>query len=152
MKMEYAEYNESTGLSIVILQKNQNYFIGEVELHEEDADVASSYAGCHFAELKAIIKMLKYDYKEKMKEIRTLERLYKDITGLRDFHIHKYSRPVKHLRKQIKIKSEEALLIKERYEFLKASYSNIVDERLKAIRQIPKTLKQADFIKTLASS
>lgn len=135
-------YLEFSGTSIAIVRKGQNTFTATVALHDEDRDVASSFAGCQFAEIKAIIKGLKYDLAERRKELRTLEILYKDIINLRDFAALKHSQPVRFIRKQIKIKTAAVLAAKQAVEDLQADYPIMVDERLTLAREFPGILQR----------
>lgn len=52
-------YNEQDGMSVVTIEYHGNEFVGSARLHPDDAEKASKYAGCRFAEQRAYIKMLK---------------------------------------------------------------------------------------------
>ena len=60
MKFIDSDYDELTGISCVIMQHLGKKFTGEAYLHPEDTK-GSKYAGCRFAEIRAIIKALKYE-------------------------------------------------------------------------------------------
>lgn len=60
MKFIESDYNEISGISYVTVQHLGKKFTGKAYLHPEDKD-GSKYAGCRFAELRAMIKALKYE-------------------------------------------------------------------------------------------
>ena len=60
MKFINSDYDESTGVSTVTMQHLGKKFVEQAFLHPEDTK-PSKYAGCRFAEIRAIIKALKYE-------------------------------------------------------------------------------------------
>ena len=49
-------YNAETGISTAWIATDLGDFYGEAKLAPEDKDIASSFAGCRYAEMRAIIK------------------------------------------------------------------------------------------------
>lgn len=62
MKFISSSYDPETGISKVVMQHLGIKFTGTARLHPED-ERGSSFAGCEYAEIRAIIKALKYERK-----------------------------------------------------------------------------------------
>ena len=58
IKLIHSEYNEETGRSYVKIATDCGIFDGEAFLHPDDAKFASKYAGCEYAETRALIKYM----------------------------------------------------------------------------------------------
>lgn len=79
--------------------------MGKSRLHEEDKDYASSYAGCRFAEMKAIIKAYKrkvQDLKMRLKELLYFQTMLEQTKGYNEKSLE-----AKKLRKRIYLLKEE---------------------------------------------
>lgn len=63
MKFISSYYDQNTGTSYVTVQHLGKKFEGVAHTHPSEKDYASEFAGCEYAELKAIIKALKYERK-----------------------------------------------------------------------------------------
>lgn len=61
MKFIESHYNEETGFSTVIMQHLGKKFVGQAKIHPDDKENQSKYAGCEYAEIRAMIKALKYE-------------------------------------------------------------------------------------------
>ena len=61
MKFISSSYDKTTGKSQVVMQHLGVKFIGNAQVHPDEFDKASEYAGCYYAELRATIKALKYE-------------------------------------------------------------------------------------------
>jgi len=143
MRLAHASYDPETGISMVILQKGNERFTGVATLNEEDADVASSFAGCQFAETKARIKMLKTEYREEKKKYLVLKNLYKQMIQLKDFEeLYFHTPPVRLLRKQLKIQESKMNKIKDNFLYLQENYDGMVEDRLSTARQLPQVIQQ----------
>jgi len=134
-------YDEEGGLSVCYLQKGNNRYLGIASLREEDADIASSYAGCRFAEEKARIQIAKEEYKEELKILNTLNQLYERLTQLKEFDDYYKSRPVAQIRKQIKIQEQKVEEKREKRDMLITNYPDLIEKRLSTAREIPSLLK-----------
>ena len=67
MKFISSSYDEETGKSVVVLQHMGKKFKGVAHVHPNDREIASSFAGCEYAEIRAMIQALKYE-RRRMKE------------------------------------------------------------------------------------
>lgn len=84
MKFIKSYYNYETGESKVIMQHLGVKFSGKAQRHPED-ELNSNFIGCEYAEIRAIIKALKYERKlAKMKSDEAIDfvkacECYKDF-------------------------------------------------------------------------
>lgn len=80
-------YCPETGKSRAIVRSYRNeIFVGESQLMEEDADVASSYTGCYIAESKANISVIKREIQYLKSNLETLENCYKSMEQTKGFN------------------------------------------------------------------
>lgn len=75
IKMIKSNFDEETGISEVTIATDIGEFTGISKLHDEDRNISSNFAGCQYAEMRAIIKYMK-------RKIRDLDM---QIKGLTDF-------------------------------------------------------------------
>lgn len=75
IKMIKSNFDEITGISEVTIATDIGEFSGTSKLHDEDRNISSSFAGCQYAEIRAIIKYMK----------RKMHDLDMQIKGLTDF-------------------------------------------------------------------
>ena len=75
IKMIKSNFDEITGISEVTIATDIGEFSGTSKLHDEDRNISSSFAGCQYAEMRAIIKYMK----------RKMHDLDMQIKGLTDF-------------------------------------------------------------------
>ena len=75
-KLIYSNYDPETGISIARIQTPHGTFKGKARVHPKEADVASSYAGCKYAEIRAYIKYYKFLAKLKQSSIEEMTKLY----------------------------------------------------------------------------
>lgn len=61
MKFLSSTYDSEKGISKVIIKHLGLNFIGRAFIHPDDKEKASEYAGCGYAETRAVIKALKYE-------------------------------------------------------------------------------------------
>ena len=76
IKMIKSNFDEITGISEVTIATDIGEFSGTSKLHDEDRNISSSFAGCQYAEMRAVIKYMK----------RKMHDLDMQIKGLTDFH------------------------------------------------------------------
>ena len=79
-----SKYDIDTGTSSCTVHHNGKTFTAFAELHPDDRDIASRFAGCEIAEARAEIKALKEELKqEKMKceEVRKLVAACSQCSG-----------------------------------------------------------------------
>lgn len=73
MFLKSSYFTEQTGTSSCTIQHKGKMYTGFAELHPDDAEKASRFAGCELAEIRAEIKALKSELKqerEKCEEVR----------------------------------------------------------------------------------
>ncbi len=75
IKMIKSNFDEITGISKVTIATDIGEFSGTSKLHDEDRNISSSFAGCQYAEMRAVIKYMK----------RKMHDLDMQIKGLTDF-------------------------------------------------------------------
>ena len=75
IKMIKSNFDEITGISEVTIATDIGEFSGTSKLHDEDRNISSSFAGCQYAEMRAVIKYMK----------RKMHNLDMQIKGLTDF-------------------------------------------------------------------
>ena len=75
IKMVKSNFDEITGISEVTIATDIGEFSGTSNLHDEDRNISSSFAGCQYAEMRAVIKYMK----------RKMHDLDMQIKGLTDF-------------------------------------------------------------------
>ena len=75
IKMIKSNFDKITGISEVTIATDIGEFSGTSKLHDEDRNISSSFAGCQYAEMRAVIKYMK----------RKMHDLDMQIKGLTDF-------------------------------------------------------------------
>ena len=80
IKLLYSHYDPETGVSIVRIQTSEGMFKGKARVHPDDQDIASSYTGCRYAELRAYIKFCKYKARLLQHSIKELTKVYNQIS------------------------------------------------------------------------
>lgn len=118
MKIKVIEsyFDKETGVSKVIIDTELGRFCGTAKVAEEDKEYFSSYAGKRYAELKAIINMLKYKKKIVYYQIKALNNCRKAIETTKDYDKNAY--PNRRIRKDI-------YELKEIYKYITESIENI---------------------------
>ncbi len=79
-KLVYSNYDPETGISIARIQTPHGTFKGKARVHPKEADIASSYAGCKYAEIRAYIKYYKFLAKLKQSSIEEITKLYNQLS------------------------------------------------------------------------
>ena len=116
-KMIYSDFNEDTGVSIVVIQTPNGTFKGKARACPEDKKYLSSYAGCKIAEMRAEIKCLKMQKKILKSKIDVLNQLLCSIS----------------------FKSRERTSILFKTQKIKTDYDSIVNQ----IKELEKSIKDA---------
>ena len=130
MKFISSYYDEKDGDSMVVIQHLGKKFIGEASVHPDDKEIASSYAGCEYAELRAKIKALKYErkiekakadaaldfvhscecYKNFIRDSKTAKTIYRQLNR-RIAKVNKLADEINELYKQIEQKQVKRQII-----------------------------------------
>ena len=117
IKLIKAEYNEQTGVSYAKINTNYGEFEGYAKLHAEDADIASRYAGCQYAEQRAVLKYMRHRIKILAWQIQALNNCQNKMEGRVSYN--RNSVESRTLRKQIFILKNEKKDWQSRYDSLK---------------------------------
>lgn len=112
-------YNDELGLSYVKIRTKYGDFEGESELHEEDRDIVSSFAGCRYAESKAIEKCFKQQIKELRLQVKGIKDVLSMLETVKDYNpnsleARKMRRRLYELNNKISNLQERIKLISER--------------------------------------
>lgn len=78
-KLVYSNYDPESGISIARIQTPHGTFKGKARVHPLEADIASSYAGCKYAEIRAYIKYYKFLAKLKQSSIEEITKIYNKL-------------------------------------------------------------------------
>jgi len=76
MKTVKSDYNEETGISTVVIATDLGEITAHAFLHPDDKDIASNFAGCRYAEMRAGIKYMKEKVKISKYQLKPLKRIY----------------------------------------------------------------------------
>lgn len=109
-KLKYANFDETTGISIVTITTPFGEFTGTSRLNEADAANVSKFAGCTFAEMKAYVKA----ERAKLKQLKFKRKVLCDYMMTLSPYCHDYV--FDHLEKTIlnvdkEIKEVEQLIV-----------------------------------------
>ncbi len=85
MKFISSTFNKETGISIVVMEHLGIQFEGIARLHPDDANSASEFAGCAFAEARATIKALKYERKVAKEKAEQTRKFVKQCECYKDW-------------------------------------------------------------------
>lgn len=130
MKFIDSFYDETKGFSRVVVQHLGKKFVGVANVHPEDKDIASSFAGCEYAEIRATIKALKYErkilkdktdaaidfvhacecYNNFVKDSKTAKTLYRQLNRRID-RVNKITDEINNLYRQLEQKQHQRKII-----------------------------------------
>ena len=131
-----SDYNAETGISKVTIATDCGLFNGVAKLHEEDREYKSSFSGCRYAELKAIIKYMKRKAYICNYQLKTLNILKKDIENRKFFDDNELS--YKLLLKQIENIEKDKTQFKENIHSLKERLKNEIAYREQVLKDLQK--------------
>lgn len=134
IKLLNSNYDEKTGISNVTILTDYGNFSGTSKLHEEDREISSSFAGCQYAEMKAIIKYMKYRIKLINERIESLENCKKVLTNKKDYNHN--SSENRTIRKQIYLLQKQKQDFKNRIISLHNRMLQNMEQREKVITKI----------------
>ena len=84
LKVINSAFDETTRISTTTILTDIGQFTGIAKLHPDDAQYASRYAGCRYAEIRATIKYLKAKKTMMRTQIKELYRLLNQIKSRKD--------------------------------------------------------------------
>lgn len=134
IKLLNSNYDETTGISNVTILTDYGNFSGTSKLHEEDREISSSFAGCQYAEMKAIIKYMKYRIKLINERIESLENCKKVLMNKKDYNHN--SSENRTIRKQIYLLKKQKQDFKDRIISLHNRMIKNMEQREKIITKI----------------
>lgn len=85
MKLLDANFNPATGGSFAVVENKGEKFLGFAKCHPDDMAEASKFAGCGYAETRAIIKALKEERRKEKEQCEILRKFVKAVTQYKDF-------------------------------------------------------------------
>ena len=132
MKTIASDYNENTGISMVRLSTDIGIFEGYASLHPEDAEIASRFAGCRYAEMRAGIKYMKAKARIAKYQLDVLNRIYKNLKQMNSFD-ENY--------KGAKLLEKEIYLLEDEVETFKSNAKTLQERLDKAIDTRPDMIK-----------
>lgn len=133
-KLIYSNYDEITGISTAIISTPLGEFKGTSKLHKEDLDKASSFAGCEYAETRAILKYMKARIKIISIKIETLERFQNLLKSMSKYEHNSIEN--RKLRHQLFIIKKEKNKMIENYKSLSSKLLDKMAQREKVIKKI----------------
>ena len=136
MKIQIAtissNYDETTGISKTVILTDLGSFEGFAKLHPDDKDNASRFAGCRYAEERALIKYAKM----KIKVINNQLEVLKNISNeLRNKKFYKENNGTKLLEKNIYILEDDKEYFKNVIKSLSQKIIDDIAERDKFLKE-----------------
>lgn len=86
MKTIASDYDETTGISKITVATDLGEITGYASLHPDDRDIASNFAGCRYAEMRAGIKYMKEKVKITKYQLEPLKRIYNDLSQKKNYN------------------------------------------------------------------
>lgn len=136
MKIQIAtissNYDETTGISKTVILTDLGSFEGFAKLHPDDKENASRFAGCRYAEERALIKYAKM----KIKVINNQLEVLKNISNeLRNKKFYKENNGTKLLEKNIYILEDDKEYFKNVIKSLSQKIIDDIAERDKFLKE-----------------
>lgn len=126
--MKQPVYSYSDGTASCIMYYDNKEFIGTTSCYPEDEDMESSLTGYYIAEMRALLKVLKYKKNYEMRpQLSSLNQLWYTMNSSKQFNRQGYE--AKMLRRQIKMYEEDIKAIKEEIAFIEKSIKTFIDEK-----------------------
>lgn len=127
-------YDEKFGVSKVTIATDLGIFKGEAFLHPEDEEIASKYAGCRYAEMRASIKYMKEKAKIAKIKLDTTKKIFNNFNQMKNFD--KNSRINRMLKKEIYFLEDEVETFNRNIKTLKEKLKQAIDNRPNIIKEI----------------
>lgn len=136
IKLLEAWYDENDGLSYAKINTDYGEFEGWAQLHEDDNEIASRYAGCQYAETRAVLKYMKHRIKILAWQIQALNNCQNQVEGRALYN--RNSVESRALRKQIFILQKERRDWQSRYNSIKERLLEDMNNRKKIVESFKK--------------
>lgn len=134
IKLIYSNFDEQTGISIAKINTDLGIFEGKSKLHEEDRNIVSNFAGCQYAETRAILKYIKRRIQILNYQLKGLENYQKQLMNRKSYeHEDSASRA---LRKQMYLVKKDRYDWQSRYDSLSAKLYNSMMNRNKIVEKM----------------
>ena len=134
MKTIKSDYNTDTGLSSVTIVTDIGQITGYSKLNPEDAEIASTYAGCRYAEMRASIKYMKAKAKIAEYKLQPLLKIYNEIKGKISYDKNNYG--VKCLEREIYLLEDEKQTFLNNVKSLSEKLNKDIQERPDIIKKL----------------
>ena len=128
-----SSYDENTGISKVVLATDLGLITGYSSLHPDDKEIASNFAGCRYAEMRAGIKYMKEKIKIAKYQLKTLKKIYDNLKNNKNYNMNN---------KGIKLLEKEIYILEDDIETYKNNIKTLNDRLQKAINTRPDILKE----------
>ena len=127
MKRKY-DYNSETGVAHIVILEGDKQFHGFASCHNDDEDFKSERIGMTIAEARAEINFLQHIRDNELKPaLKALKHLYDNMTTSKHFNQHSYE--ARMLRRQIRIKENELIAIKQEINSRKQFISDYIQQK-----------------------
>lgn len=134
-KLIYSNYDQETGKSVVTIRNKFGTFTGEAFLHPDER-YASSFQGCKYAEIRAMIKCVNYELALLREQIHALAVLERDLKQMNSYNYD--SLEMRSIRKRFYEKLEEEKSLKSYKKSLQNTLSKSMTDRDKYIKKVMK--------------
>ena len=134
MKFIEADFIPEDGYSYVKIQHLGKEFIGIANVHPNDKDKVSSFAGCEYAEIRATIRALKYELKLARVEEEEAEKFVRACLCYKNFNKEDKTakvifRQLNRRRKRVKDLVKEINSLEEELKFLIAQRDKVINRK-----------------------
>lgn len=136
MKTIRSDYNEATGTSEVTVATDLGIITAYAYLHPDDAEIASHFAGCRYAEMRAGIKYMKLKIKITKYQLEPLKRIYTSLISNK--FCNKNSKGFKKLEKEIYTLEDDIETYKTNIKTLTERLQKAIDTRPNLIKDMLK--------------
>lgn len=126
-----SDYNAETGVSMVVISTDLGLFTGYAKLNPEDKEIESHYAGCRYAEIRAIIKYMEQKIRITNYKIKPLYEIYDSLSKNK-----KYKIVNKILEKKIYLLRDEISSYENNINTLEEKLKKAIDERIKMLNEL----------------
>lgn len=135
-KLIRSNFDEQTGVSMATIATDLGFFTGYAQLHEDDRAVASTFCGCRYAELRAMLKYIRRRLSLYSNKIQTLNNYLLYLKSRKDFN--EDALECKKLYKYINHIKKERDMWKEKEKGLAEAITRNINDRDKALDKLNK--------------
>lgn len=136
MKTIASDYTKETGLSYVTINTDIGLFTGYSKLNPEDKDIASNFAGCRYAEIRANIKYIKAKIRDIKLQLEPLEKIFNNLNNRK--YYNKKNTGMKILEKEIILLQDDLVTLQNNVKSLKKRLQEAINSRPEIVRDMIK--------------